>query len=293
MMAELRSLRAVARSLGGEVAGAQVLCPGPGHGPRDRSLSVRLSPAAPDGFIVFSHAGDDFQTCRDHVRALLGLPRENAPPRPTEAPRRPPKPEPDDESREEKIRAAIAVWRSGADPRGTLVETYLRSRGLDLDDYVADEVLDWHPGIHAMVALFRDVHTNRPQAVCRTFLDAEGRKLERKFLGPVGGAAIMLDPFDDVLGGLHIGEGLETCMAARQLGLRPTWALGSAGAVAAFPVLGGIEALNVIVDHDANGAGERAARDVEKCWRAAGREVNLLRSDAPGDLNDALRGIAR
>jgi len=60
-----------------------------------------------------------------------------------------------------------------------------------------------------------------------------------------------------------------------------------------FPLLSGIEALNVIVDNDLSGAGERAAREVEARWLAAGREVNLLRSDAPGDLNDALKGIVR
>ena len=51
-------LRAVARALGGEMSGSQVLAPGPGHSPKDRSLSVRLSPSAPDGFVAFSHAGD-------------------------------------------------------------------------------------------------------------------------------------------------------------------------------------------------------------------------------------------
>ena len=46
----------------------------------------------------------------------------------------------------------------------------------------------------------------------------EARKIERKFLGPVAGAAIKLDADEDVLGGLHIGEGIETCLAARMLG---------------------------------------------------------------------------
>jgi hypothetical protein len=31
-------LRSIARALGGEISGNQVLAPGPGHGPRDRSL---------------------------------------------------------------------------------------------------------------------------------------------------------------------------------------------------------------------------------------------------------------
>lgn len=38
--------------------------------------------------------------------------------------------------------------------------------------------------------LFRNILTNEPQAVSRTFLDVDGRKIKRKFLGHVGGAAI-------------------------------------------------------------------------------------------------------
>src|SRR5258707_1029858 len=49
------NLRDLARALGGEVSGRQVLAPGPGHSPRDRSLAVRLSRSAPDGLLVFSH----------------------------------------------------------------------------------------------------------------------------------------------------------------------------------------------------------------------------------------------
>ena len=64
-------LRAVARALGGEMSGSQVLAPGPGHSPKDRSLSVRLSPSAPDGFVAFSHAGDPWQDCREYVRDRL------------------------------------------------------------------------------------------------------------------------------------------------------------------------------------------------------------------------------
>ena len=36
------TLQSWARALGGEVSGDQVLCPGPGHSPKDRSLSVKI-----------------------------------------------------------------------------------------------------------------------------------------------------------------------------------------------------------------------------------------------------------
>ena len=58
----------LARALGGEASGNNVRAPGPGHkSPRDRSLSVKLDPRAPDGFVVHSFAGDDPIECRDHV----------------------------------------------------------------------------------------------------------------------------------------------------------------------------------------------------------------------------------
>ena len=195
-----------------------------------------------------------------------------------------------DSGRKKKIASALAVWRESADPRGTLAETYLRSRDLELGDDIAGEVLRWNPRLGAMIALFRNVLTDAPQAVSRTYLDREGRKLDRKFLGPVAGAAIKLDADDAVLDGLHIGEGVETCLAARQLGLRPTWALGSAGAIAAFPVLNGIEALTLLAEQD-----DASARAVEACaarWHAIGREVLINRAVGGKDLNDALRVAA-
>jgi hypothetical protein len=67
-------LRSWARALGGDVSRRGVLCPGPGHSARDRSLSVTPSAAAPDGFLVHSFAGDDPIACKDFVRIKLGQP---------------------------------------------------------------------------------------------------------------------------------------------------------------------------------------------------------------------------
>src|SRR6516162_11871825 len=66
-------LQSLARALGGEVNSGQVLAPGPGHSPKDRSLSVKLSADAPDGFVVNSFAGDDPITCKDYVRSKAGI----------------------------------------------------------------------------------------------------------------------------------------------------------------------------------------------------------------------------
>jgi RecA-family ATPase len=68
------SLDRVALLLDGEVSGGQILAPGPEHSRDDRSLSVKLDPQAPDGFVVNSFSGDDPIKCRDYVRERLSMP---------------------------------------------------------------------------------------------------------------------------------------------------------------------------------------------------------------------------
>jgi hypothetical protein len=75
MAHQLPSIERAAELLGGEVSGKQVLAPGPGHSGEDRSLSVKLDDAAPDGFVINTFAGDDVSKCRDYVREKLGLPK--------------------------------------------------------------------------------------------------------------------------------------------------------------------------------------------------------------------------
>jgi hypothetical protein len=94
-----------------------------------------------------------------------------------------------------------------------------------------------------------------------------------------------------------LGEGIETTLSAatrishRNTLLQPAWAAGDAGHMRAFPVLSGIEALTLLVDHDANNAGQDAAAECAQHWKAAGREVTRLVPRAVNtDVNDlALR----
>ena len=71
----MSSAQQLAAALGGEVSGGEVLAPGPGHSPKDRSLSIKIDPGASDGFVVYSFAGDDPLECKDHVRERAGLSR--------------------------------------------------------------------------------------------------------------------------------------------------------------------------------------------------------------------------
>ena len=123
--------RTVARILGGEANGNSVSAPGPGHTPKDRSLSIRIDPAAPGGFVLTSFSStDDWRTCRDYVLSRLGL----EPWRPGSRNQRKPlvviNREPD--AHKEKMKSiALDIWRQSVSPVGNIVEHYLREhRGL-------------------------------------------------------------------------------------------------------------------------------------------------------------------
>lgn len=144
-----------------------------------------------------------------------------------------------------------------------------------------------------MVALVRDIITDVPKAVHRTALTSDGFKVkvegkDRLALGPIAGGAIKITPDADVTLALGIGEGIESTLSLRDLpefGASPVWSLLTAGGVAGFPVLSGIEALWIAVDRDP--AGERAAHACADRWRAAGREVLLVKPKTEySDLND-------
>jgi hypothetical protein len=194
----ITELRSLVRALDGDVVGNQVLAPGPGHGPRDRSLSVRLSATAPDGFLAFSHAGDDWQACRDYVKQRLGLDRDGwKRERPAALKRPAPAPADEGDDRGKKIADAIELWRDSVDPRGTVVQAYLKSRVLALDDDVAGSVIRWNPRIGAMIALFRNILTDEPQAVwhwCTRLALAGGGACARKIRPAAAGPAIRPAP---------------------------------------------------------------------------------------------------
>lgn len=84
-------VQSIARALGGVVSGGQVMAPAPGHSARDRSLSIRLDPSAPDGLLVNTFAGDEPLAAKNYVMQRLGLERV---PRPARGAGRPARPRP-------------------------------------------------------------------------------------------------------------------------------------------------------------------------------------------------------
>jgi hypothetical protein len=270
----MTSLAQLAKALGGIVAGASVLCPGPGHSPRDRSLSVTPSFAAPDGFLVYSFAGDSWRDCRDVVKARLGHDARQ---------RKPPA--------VDRGAAAVALWDTAQDP-GPVVERYLSSRGLKLPDDVAGRVVRFHSACpwrgddgmigrrSVMLTAFRTVADDRLVAVHRTLLADDGRKLDRRMLGPVGGAAMKINADEDIEQGLAIGEGFETCLAGRMLGFQPVPWPPCRRCPASTPSRSS--------QTDDAGANARAVQACGKHWLDAGREVILATPNMIGDMNTVL-----
>ncbi len=139
--------------------------------------------------------------------------------------------------------------------------------------------------------------TNEPSAIHRIALAADGNKLYRAALGPIGAGAIKLWGDDDVMAArrLVVGEGLETTLAAATLEhrgtqLRPAWSMINEGNLSKLAVLPTIAHLTVLADNDENGVGQQAAADVGMRWRAAGRDSVVLMPDRVGaDFNDVVR----
>lgn len=274
-----------ADKLGGEAYGASISAPGPGHSEDDRSLSVLFRP---DGsFIVNSFVGQSFQLCRDYVREKIGGGDRQV-----------------DQSAlklhkkdKDTARLALRIWNSASDPIGTLAEKYLNSRSLILPGELRLNTLRflwrcqfgtgataaYHP---ALIAAFKSIKDGSIIAIHRIAITETGEKLERRALGPIAGAVIALDKVES--DELYIGEGLETCLAARQLGMKPVWACGSAIGIGKFPIIPRINVLTILGEDCP--ASDAAILECGKRYRSAGKQVRALFPKCEGDFNDELVG---
>lgn len=258
-------IKTAARLLGGEARGNKIICPGPNHSKRDRSLSVTF---LPDGsFLTNSFAGDDFRDCRDHVKTRLGLsddrPQQVIAPAPTLV---------SSGSTRARVEMLRRLWDSCIPIVGTLGERYLASRGLS---YSGDG-WRYRPASRALVALITDAVSGEIIGWHETQLDADGRKLKRLMHGRAAGGCVRLYN-SEALTEVGIAEGIETALAT---GYAPVWACLSSSIMAGFPVLTGVRSLTVFADHDR--AGIAAANAVAERWHAAGREVTLAMPAEPG-----------
>lgn len=196
---------------------------------------------------------------------------------------------------------ARILWQEAISISNTIAAYYLASRKVLTSAACIDRaVLRFHPSCPlgskrygCLIALMRDIRSNEPLAIQRTALTPHGQRIERRTLGPKSNTAIKLCPDADVTLGLAVGEGVETVLSAVHLGFTPAWALGDANNLRSFPVLSGIDCLTILVDHDENGTGQRAAIETSKRWTAAGREVLRAIPDICGaDFNNVIQSVS-
>jgi hypothetical protein len=193
------------------------------------------------------------------------------------------------------LETARRLWREALPARGTLAETYLAARGLALPD---DGPLRFHPRAWrnkdcgapgpAMLALMTAPETGAAVGVHCTYIAPGGAgkapgDRPKVMFGRAG--VIKLAQIEGAA--LGVGEGIETCLAvAQRAGWAPIWAATSAGGIARFPILAGVEALTIFADADAPGM--TAAQHAAQRWREAGRVARICAPPA-GDWHDALR----
>ena len=237
-------LKQLARALGGDVVGGQVLCPGPGHSARDRSLAIKPSAQSPFGFIAHSHAGDDWRACRDYVLSKHGLLHRDANRNVKRSQRPPQRGAPEDHERRQHEKAGW-LWSLRRPIVGTIAERYLREArhySGPLPPTLAF-LPPSKPGRHpAMIAAFGIADELEPgilgeprgvDAVHLTLLRPDGNgkadaNPDKLVVGRPLGRPIVVAPPNDLMG-LAITEGIEDALTAHEATGLGAWAAASAG----------------------------------------------------------------
>jgi hypothetical protein len=206
-----------------------------------------------------SASGCEWQDVKDELKrqGLIGEGPLNLRPRPVEP--------------EQPKKVDWSLWHHALPLAGTLGEEYfIKHRKLKIGGLDLDHALRFNRVHRMVVALMTDPVTNDPIGIHRTYLNPDSKKTERKMLGRQGVVRVTSD--EDVTYGLGIAEGIEDALAVA-LDWGPAWAATSAGAIERFPVLSGIDCINIFADDDA--AGTKAAHACAERWIAAGKEARI------------------
>jgi hypothetical protein len=199
------------------------------------------------------------------------------------------------EKRQESDRRerALAIWQASSSAEGTLVETYLRSRGIVLPP---PSRLRFHPALRhlcgsvfpAMIALVTRGTDDHPIGIHRTFIANNGSGKapvtpQKMMLGPCRGGAVRLCTGAD---SVMVGEGIESVLSVTQATDRPGWAALSTSGLRSLHLPVNISQVVVLADGD--DAGEAAALACSRRWQREGRIVRIARPPRGWDFNDLL-----
>ena len=282
---------AVAQALRGRRTGSSWMARCPAHDDRAPSLSIAESS---DGTVlVRCHAGCSQQDVVDALKARSLWPGafgRRLAPLSAQARKTAEREHPSSRTR---IVAAMSIWHQAESASGTLVETYLRNRGIELPP---PPVLAYQPRLKhptgrvwpGMVALVTRGRDDEPLGIHRTFLTTDGKAKApvspaKMMLGPCRGGAVRLANATDFV---MVGEGIETCLAVMQATGLPAWAALSTAGLRSLDLPESVR--NVVVLADADPPGEAAALQAGRRWRRQGRRVRVARPPTGLDFNDVL-----
>ena len=289
----------IIRRLGGHWRGRYGMARCPCH--RDRTPSLKVTDGLDGEPLFHCFGGCGWRDVKDTLRrdGLLpewgvdtGHDREKKAPPSRETVERRNAADRADKAR--RTRQALEIWRKATPASGTLVEKYLRARGITIPippslRYLA--AAKHKPTgliLPAMVAGVQDPD-GRVVAVHRTFLSWDGTgkagvREPKMSLGPVAGCAVRLG-----LAGreLAICEGIESALSFQQATGIVCWAALSVPGVRSLVLPEEISA--VVLGPDGDDPGNRAAVEAAKRFVREGRKVRIARPPHGMDWNDVLR----
>lgn len=274
----------IARALRGQKSGQDWIAHCPAHDDKHPSLSIGDNNGK---VLVYCHAGCSQSIVIEALRrqGLWGNQRQRFQDQGKTQPTL---------TAEEKKVFALKIWDESVSAAGTLVETYLASRGLTIP---IPPSLRFHPELKhlpsgktypCMIASIKHGVTGAPIAIQRTYLARDGKGKapvvsNKMMLGLSRGGAIRLGEPDDFL---MVGEGIETCLSALAATCLPAWAGMSASGMAALELPSRIKGVIVLADGDERG--ESVANQCARRWTRQGKKVRIARPPKGKDFNDLL-----
>jgi Toprim domain len=210
-----------------------------------------------------------------------------------------------------KAKSAVDTWHNAEPASGTLVERYLRERGITLGlpsciRFIENQ-RNWADGSRypAMISLVQRVPADEDEAGAAliasgahfTFLqsdagnirkaDTESSKLS---LGQLRHGGVWLSPVEEVGHQLAVAEGIETGLSVVQITGLPTVAALSAAGMQAIRWPPQVRRLWIAADNDP--VGLKAANKLLRRALASGLDVSIkIPANGLNDFNDVLRSI--
>lgn len=194
---------------------------------------------------------------------------------------------------------ALRLWEASSPASGSVVEAYLRWRGIGLPKlpptlrYLAPRRLGHHP---AMIAPFGfasepepghvSISRNAIRGVHLTLLAPDGlgkapMAQTKLMIARSIGTPIVVAPLSDGLG-LAIAEGIEDAISIHEATGLGAWAAGSAGRLPALAdaVPSQVDSVTIVADSD--DAGQKNARELAHRLNARGFEVTIAQVGKTG-----------